>query len=104
MTNRFRKALATVLAVPATVFVMMIRLYQIVLSPDHSWLRHLYPYGYCRHEPTCSAYAIEALKHSPLPVALWRIIKRILSCNPWKKTTDERLRVAVAKALESERK
>lgn len=99
MTNRFRKALATVLAVPATVFITMIRLYQIVLSPDHSWLRHLYPYGYCRHEPTCSSYAIDSLKHSPLPIALWKIIKRILSCNPWRKPSDAKLRAVIEREL-----
>ena len=104
MGNRIRKALATVLALPATAFIGIIRLYRIVLSPDHSWLRHFYPYGYCRHEPTCSTYAIDSLKQSPLLVALWKIIKRILSCHPWKEASDARLKVAIAKTMELDRK
>ncbi|MCX7986393.1 MAG: membrane protein insertion efficiency factor YidD [Bacteroidales bacterium] len=37
----------------------------------------------CRYTPTCSAYAIDALrKHGPIK-GLWLAIKRILSCNPW---------------------
>lgn len=99
MTNRFRKALATVLGIPATVFIRAVRLYQIVLSPDHSWLKHLYPYGYCRHEPTCSQFAVESLRALPLPIALWRIMKRILSCHPWREVSEERMRTIVQKHL-----
>ncbi len=37
----------------------------------------------CRYTPTCSQYAIEALKkHGPLK-GLFFATKRILSCNPW---------------------
>lgn len=37
----------------------------------------------CRYTPTCSQYAIEALKkHGPIK-GLFLATKRILSCNPW---------------------
>jgi len=37
----------------------------------------------CRYTPTCSKYAIEALKkHGPIK-GLYLSVKRILSCNPW---------------------
>ena len=37
----------------------------------------------CRFTPTCSQYAIEALrKHGPVR-GLWLAIKRICRCNPW---------------------
>ena len=37
----------------------------------------------CRFTPTCSEYAIEALKkHGPIK-GVWLTFKRILRCNPW---------------------
>ena len=94
-----RKALATVLALPATLFIGIIRLYQMVLSPDYSWLRHLYPYGFCRHEPTCSDYAVETLRSRNLFVALGKIALRILSCNPWKKPSDRKMEKVILREL-----
>ncbi len=55
--------------------ILPIRFYQRFLSP-------LTPPS-CRFTPTCSQYAIEALrKHGPvkgLALAVWRILR----CNPW---------------------
>lgn len=37
----------------------------------------------CRYTPTCSSYAIEAIKkHGPLKGS-YLAIRRILRCNPW---------------------
>ena len=37
----------------------------------------------CRYVPTCSQYAIEAIKkHGPFK-GLWLAVKRILRCHPW---------------------
>lgn len=37
----------------------------------------------CRFTPTCSAYAIEAIrKHGPI-YGLYLAIRRILRCHPW---------------------
>ncbi len=36
----------------------------------------------CRHVPTCSAYAIEALKKRGLTRGLFLTIKRLLGCRP----------------------
>ena len=55
--------------------IMPIRFYQKYLSP-------LKP-ATCRFTPTCSQYAIEAIrKHGPFKgfaLAVWRILR----CNPW---------------------
>lgn len=55
--------------------VMPIRFYQRYVSP------HTPPA--CRFTPTCSQYAVEALrKHGPIK-GLWLAVWRILRCNPW---------------------
>ena len=57
------------------ILVLPIRLYQILLSP-------ILPNA-CRYTPTCSHYAVEALrKHGPIK-GLFLATKRILSCHPW---------------------
>jgi len=55
--------------------VIPVKLYQWLISP-------ILPNA-CRYSPTCSEYAIQALRiHGPF-VGLWLGTKRILSCNPW---------------------
>ncbi len=66
--NRLLRLLSEALILP-------IRFYQRFISP-------LTPPS-CRFTPTCSQYAVEALrKHGPfkgLALAIWRILR----CNPW---------------------
>ena len=59
-------------------FVFLVRLYQIVISP-------VIPAA-CRFTPTCSHYAIEALKTHGLFYGGYLAGKRILSCHPWGRT------------------
>lgn len=37
----------------------------------------------CRHEPTCSEYAIIAIKTHGVLIGIWLAIKRISRCHPW---------------------
>lgn len=37
----------------------------------------------CRYTPTCSQYAVEAIKKYGPFKGGWLALKRILSCNPW---------------------
>ncbi|HEX8303104.1 membrane protein insertion efficiency factor YidD [Sphingomonas sp.] len=37
----------------------------------------------CRYSPSCSAYAIEALRRYGALKGGWLAAKRILRCNPW---------------------
>jgi putative membrane protein insertion efficiency factor len=56
---------------------MLVRFYQLAISP--------YFPSSCRYNPTCSHYAIDALKtHGPLKGS-WLAIKRIGRCHPWSK-------------------
>ena len=66
--TRLKQALSSLLIFP-------IRLYQLCISP-------LLPPS-CRFTPTCSQYAIEALrKHGPVR-GLWLTVKRLSRCHPW---------------------
>jgi putative membrane protein insertion efficiency factor len=55
-------------------FVLVIRLYQAVLSPLMG--------GQCRFMPTCSNYAIEAVRQFGAVKGGWLALKRILKCHP----------------------
>lgn len=55
--------------------ILPIRIYQRCISP-------ITPPS-CRFTPTCSQYAVEALrKHGPIR-GTWLAIRRILRCHPW---------------------
>lgn len=57
----------------------------IILLPVYFYRACISPFTppSCRYTPTCSQYAIEAVKkHGPLKGG-WLALKRILSCHPW---------------------
>ncbi|MFA6937728.1 MAG: membrane protein insertion efficiency factor YidD [Treponema sp.] len=56
---------------------ILIRVYQVCISP-------LFP-PCCRYYPTCSQYALEAIKKHGPGKGLYLAIKRILRCNPFYK-------------------
>jgi putative membrane protein insertion efficiency factor len=65
------KTLLKILAFP---FIVLIKLYQWILSPL------LGPK--CRFTPTCSNYALEAFKKYGLFKGFWLTVKRISRCHP----------------------
>jgi len=63
--------------------INIIVLYQKTLSPDHGFVKGLYPGGYCKYQPSCSEYCKQSvLKHGVL-IGGAKGIWRILRCNPW---------------------
>jgi len=56
-------------------FIFLIWLYQKLISP-------IFP-STCRYQPTCSNYAVEALKEHGVFKGSWLAAKRISSCHPW---------------------
>ena len=56
------------------ILIRLIKLYQAIPGPWHSA---------CRHTPTCSNYAIEAITYYGSFKGSLMAIKRILKCNPW---------------------
>ena len=59
----------------AYVFSLPVRAYRMVFSP---WVGH----G-CRYQPTCSAYALEALNKHGAIKGSWLAARRIGRCHPW---------------------
>lgn len=59
-----------------TVLILMVRAYQVVLSP-------LLPAA-CRYYPSCSVYAIEALERHGAVRGTWLAMRRIGRCNPFR--------------------
>jgi putative component of membrane protein insertase Oxa1/YidC/SpoIIIJ protein YidD len=84
---------------PRKGFSLLITAYQHTLSPDHGPLKNLYPYGYCRHHPTCSEYSKQAVASRGVIIGISLSILRILSCNPWRKPDEQTLEKAVKKHL-----
>lgn len=66
------KIILRILSLP---FIALIKLYQWIVSPM------LGPK--CRFTPTCSQYAIEALKKHGVFKGLWLTVKRLSRCHPW---------------------
>lgn len=64
-----------ILQLPAKFLILLIRIYQLILSPFIG--------NQCRYTPTCSNYGIEAIKKYGAIKGGWLTLKRILSCNPW---------------------
>lgn len=83
-----QRNLATAIwTLPRKGLVLLIEIYQHTLSPDHGPLKALYPYGYCRHEPTCSEYAKQTITKRGVVIGLPLSFLRILSCNPFSRPT-----------------
>ena len=56
-------------------FVFLIKIYQFLISPIIG--------KNCRFNPTCSNYALEALKKHGLILGMYYSIIRISKCHPW---------------------
>ena len=55
--------------------VVLIKFYQLCISP--------FTPPSCRFTPTCSQYALEALRKHGLFKGGWLALRRILRCHPW---------------------
>lgn len=55
--------------------LLLIRFYQYAISP--------YTLSSCRFTPTCSQYAVEALRRHGLFRGGWLVLRRLSRCQPW---------------------
>jgi len=65
------------------ILVVSIHAYQKTLSPDHGILKARYPYGFCRHYPTCSEYTKLAIQENGSLKGTLLGFKRVARCNPF---------------------
>jgi uncharacterized protein len=57
------------------VLILLVRGYQLMISP--------YFPSSCKYTPTCSHYAIGALRSHGAIKGFWLSVTRILRCHPW---------------------
>lgn len=84
--------LKKLIELPRQPLLLLIRLYQKTLSPDHGLLKIFFPYGYCKYQPSCSEYGYQAIERYGLfrgvPLMLWRILR----CNPFSKGGEDQIK------------
>jgi putative membrane protein insertion efficiency factor len=64
-----------------SILIFAIRIYRRILSPAQ-----IFFFGStscCRFTPTCSQYAIEAIRSHGAIIGGWLAAKRICCCHPW---------------------
>jgi putative membrane protein insertion efficiency factor len=71
----FKKVVGWIRWILIRILMIPVYIYKYVISPMTQ--------ASCRHIPSCSEYAIEALKiHGPIK-GLYLATRRILRCHPW---------------------
>lgn len=63
------------------ILIALVRIYRWVLSPAKTLL--FGPLGRCRFTPTCSAYALQAVREQGAWRGTWLTLKRLARCHPW---------------------
>jgi hypothetical protein len=79
--NTLARVLHGFCLLPSAFFILLVRIYRLVLSPAKTFL--IGPSSKCRFQPSCSQYALEALKTHGAIDGGWLAAKRICRCHPW---------------------
>jgi putative membrane protein insertion efficiency factor len=74
-TSPAQRAVARVIALPRQGLIALVLGYRLLFKP---WLG-----SSCRFEPTCSAYALEALRRHGAVAGAALATGRLLRCHPW---------------------
>ena len=63
------------------ILILGVQCYRCAFSPAKTFL--FGPLGRCRFTPTCSEYALGALRRHGALAGSWLALKRIARCHPW---------------------
>lgn len=61
--------------------ILGIRIYRCTISPAKTFI--FGPLGQCRFNPSCSAYALEAIAQHGALKGAWLALRRLGRCHPW---------------------
>jgi putative membrane protein insertion efficiency factor len=75
--------LKKIIELPRKPFLLLIRIYQKTISPDHGFLKVLFPHGYCKYTPSCSEYGYQAIEKYGLLRGGAKTVWRVFRCNPF---------------------
>ncbi len=64
------------------ILTLLLRVYQRVVSPAFTVLFGPMGLG-CRYQPTCSEYAVQAVRHHGAVHGGWLAVGRVCRCHPW---------------------
>ena len=73
--SRIRRIVGRIGQLAALPLIALVRFYQLVISP-------LTP-PTCRYYPSCSTYAVTALRRFGPIKGTWLAVRRVLRCHPW---------------------
>lgn len=69
------------------ILILLVRMYRVTLSPVIVFL--FGASAACRFEPSCSRYAMEAVKTHGAIHGSWLAAKRVCRCHPWGKCGED---------------
>jgi hypothetical protein len=69
------KFLRVIVRMPQLVLITLVKGYRLLLSPSLG--------SACRFEPTCSAYALQALERHGAIAGTYLTLGRLVRCHPW---------------------
>ncbi len=75
MKRQARLVLSKLWALPRQSLVILVKAYRLLLSPSLG--------SACRFEPTCSAYALQALDAHGALGGSYLTLRRLVRCSPW---------------------
>lgn len=81
MERDFSRVKRVIVGMPKGAMIGLVLFYRWFLSPLKFAI--FGPGARCRFEPSCSGYALEALRRHGFFYGSWLALRRLLRCHPW---------------------